>query len=99
MPPRNQLSTVTRINYVGGIGYNIGATIYTYDANGRLNNLQDYDNTGATYSNTTFTYDKASRLVTEVSGGTTTSYSYDAASELTAVTGGRTESYSYDLDG
>ena len=71
-------------------------TSYSYDAAGRLTNLQQLNSSASDMANYTYSYDKASRLTQEQDNGTTTTYGYDADSELTSA-GGVT--YSYDQNG
>jgi YD repeat-containing protein len=63
---------------------------------GQLTNQQDANGSGTVLNNYTYTYDAASNVKTEVSSGTTTTYSYNAANELTSD---GANSYSYDLAG
>jgi RHS repeat-associated protein len=93
--PRNQIATETRYSDLAGHQL-VGSTSYSYDAAGRLTNLQHFNVTGGNLANYTYAYDLASRVTSEQDNGTNTSYSYDANSELTAA--GATN-YSYDLNG
>ena len=66
----------------------IGTDAYTLDAAGRLTAVTYADGTSAT-----FTYDAAGNRTSMTSGGTTTAYTYNDASELTSA--GST-AYTYD---
>jgi len=69
---------------------------YDYDADGNLTERRDI--AGLTIKTYTFTHDLMGRLTQEARpGGGTTTYTYDAASNLaTLVDGGGTVSYGYD---
>jgi RHS repeat-associated protein len=93
---RNQLATQTRYSDLGGLN-KVASNTLTYDTVGRLTNLQDFNATGGSIANYTYTYDLASRLQCEqLNGGATKTYTYDAANELT---NDGTNTYSYDLNG
>jgi RHS repeat-associated protein len=96
--PRDQVATLTYYRDLAGT-QKAGSTLSTYDGNQRMQNRKHRDATDTVFSNTTYTYDKANRLETEVVNGTTTSFTYDLTDQLTGATGGRTESYGYDLNG
>jgi hypothetical protein len=49
-----------------------------------LTNLQHQNSSGGILANYTYTFDQASRMTSQTVNGSTTSYSYHAASELTA---------------
>jgi RHS repeat-associated protein len=93
--PRNQIATITRFSNLAGT-VTVAYSAYTYDNDQRLTNIDDTNSSGGVLANFTYTYDLASRMTSQTVNGSTTSYSYDAASELTA--GGSTN-YSYDLNG
>jgi RHS repeat-associated protein len=93
---RNQLATQARYSDLGGLN-KVASNTLTYDTVGRLTNLQDFNASGGSLANYTYTYDLASRLQTEqLNGGATKTYTYDAANELT---NDGTNAYSYDLNG
>src|SRR5207244_11167911 len=91
----NRITSETRDTDLAGTN-KIGSTTMTYDAVGRLTNLQHFNGSMTILANYTYTYDLASRLTTEVLNGTTTTFQYDTANELTSETA---NSYGYDLNG
>jgi RHS repeat-associated protein len=93
--PTNELGTLTRYSDLAG-SHTVGISSYSYDAPGRLTNLQHKDGSSNLLANFTTTYDAASRATADTINGTTTSYSYDAASQLTAA---GSAAYSYDANG
>jgi RHS repeat-associated protein len=92
---QDEIATETRYKDLGGT-QTVGTSSFTYDALGQLTNLQHKDGSSNLLANYTYTYDSAGRLGTEVLGGSTTTYQYDAANELTSDTA---NSYGYDLNG
>src|SRR5262249_32931207 len=92
---RNQVGTLTRYSDLTATT-KIGESDSTYDAAGRLTNLQIKDGSGTILGNYTTTYDLASRATAETIDGTTTSYGYDSVDQLTSA--GATN-YGYDLAG
>ncbi|MGA7218805.1 MAG: RHS repeat-associated core domain-containing protein, partial [Candidatus Sulfotelmatobacter sp.] len=79
-----------------------GNIYYTYDAAGRLTQVNDYNSDTGTY---TFSYDNMNRLTSTTTnyqftsiGAQTVQYGYDAASNRTSMTDpvGTVTSYSYD---
>ena len=79
-----------------------GNIYYTYDAAGRLTQVNDYNSDTGTY---TFSYDNMNRLTSATTnyqftsiGAQTVQYGYDAASNRTSMTDpvGTVTSYSYD---
>jgi RHS repeat-associated protein len=93
--PRNQIATITRFSDLAGT-VTVAYSAYSYDNAARLTNLQHQNSTGGILANYTYTFDQASRMTSQTVNGSTTSYSYDAASEVTAD--GATN-YAYDLNG
>jgi RHS repeat-associated protein len=91
----NELQNAKRYNASSG-GSLIGQTTYTYDNALRLTNIKNADGSGTQLSLYSYTYDNANRLIAEQLGGGTTSYSYDAASQLT---NDGVNSYGYDAAG
>jgi RHS repeat-associated protein len=91
----NEIATETRYSNLAGTAL-VGTASYSYDADGRLTNLQQLNSSGSDIANYTYSYDHASRLTQEQDNGTTTTYGYDADSELTSA-GGVT--YAYDQNG
>jgi RHS repeat-associated protein len=92
---RNQVGTLTRYSDLAGTT-KIGESDSTYDNAGRLTNLQIKDGSGTILGNYTTTYDLASRATSETIDGTTTSFGYDALSQLTSA---GASNYGYDLGG
>jgi RHS repeat-associated protein len=92
---RNQVATVQRYSALDG-SVQVGESDYSYDAMGRLTNLQHKGSGGTSLANTTYTYDLASRVLTETRNSATTTYAYDAANQLTSA---GTATYSYDANG
>jgi RHS repeat-associated protein len=92
---RDQLSTVTRYKDQGGTSL-AGTTTYQYDAAMRLTNLQHTDSAGNNIGSYVYNYDPGNRLTSETDNGTTTSYQYDADSQLTQA---GTATYGYDANG
>jgi YD repeat-containing protein len=92
---RNEVATLTRYSDVGGTT-KIGESDYSYDAPGRLQNLQVKNGSGTTLENFTYTYDLASRVTSQQVNGATTSYQYDATNQWTSD---GVKSYSYDATG
>src|SRR5262249_53421173 len=92
---RNELSTISRYEGSGPAQF-IGSSTFTYDATGRLSNLQHRNGSSTLLANYTYTYDAADRLASQVENGTTTTFQYDATSQLT---NDGTKSYSYDANG
>jgi RHS repeat-associated protein len=92
---RDQLASVKRSSDLGGV-QTVAYSAYTYDSAERLTNLQHQNSSGNLLANFTYTYDQASRTTSQVVNGSTTSYSYDSASEVTAA---GPAAYSYDLNG
>jgi YD repeat-containing protein len=80
---RNQLATVQRSSALDG-SVQVGESDYSYDARARLTNLQHKGSGGTSLANTTYTYDLASRLLTQTRNNATTSYAYDSANQLTS---------------
>jgi RHS repeat-associated protein len=93
--PRDQVATLTRYSDLGGT-QKVGESDSTYDAAGRLSNLQHKNGSGGLLANYTYTYDLGSRVLTETLNGGTTTYGYDATNELTSD---GTATYTYDLNG
>jgi hypothetical protein len=89
-------SSLGWLSYLGGGSSEEATGNSTYDNAGRLTNLQIKDGSGTILGNYTTTYDLASRASSDTIDATTTSYSYDTASELTSA--GATN-YGYDLAG
>jgi RHS repeat-associated protein len=92
---RDQLSTVTRYDDQAG-GTLAATSTYQYDAAMRLTNLQHTDSAGANVGSYVYAYDPGNRLTSETDNGTTTSYQYDAGSELTQA---GSVTYGYDATG
>jgi RHS repeat-associated protein len=91
----NELQNIKRYNASSG-GSLIGQTTYTYDNALRLSGIKNADGSGTSLSLYTYTYDNANRLSTEQLGRSTTTYSYDAASQLT---NDGVNTYAYDSAG
>src|SRR5262249_48040041 len=92
---RNQVATELRYSDQAAT-QKIGESDFSYDGSGRLTNLQHQYASGTLFANYTYTYDLASRVLTEALNGATKTYSYDVTNQLTndsAVT------YSYDTTG
>jgi YD repeat-containing protein len=79
---RGEVAGVTRYSDLAGTSV-AGATSHTYDAAGRETHLVQKSGSGSVLANYTYTYDAADRVATKVENGTTTTYSYDADSQLT----------------
>jgi RHS repeat-associated protein len=92
---RDQLATQSRYSDLTGTNL-IGTTSYGYDAAARETNLQFKDGSGNNISNFTYSYDPGSRLTAETLNGSTTSYQYNAGSELTQS---GSLAYGYDANG
>jgi RHS repeat-associated protein len=92
---RDQVATVKRYTDLAGTT-KVGESDYTYDAVGRVTNLQHKDGSGNLLANYTYTYDKASRLTSDTTDGATTSYGYDSDSQLTSA---GASNYGYDPNG
>jgi RHS repeat-associated protein len=93
---RDQVQTATRYSDLAGT-QKVGASSYTYDAVGRLTNLQHFNGAGGSLANYTYAYDLASRLTAETDNGAAPiTYSYDATNQLL---GDGTTTHSYDLNG
>ena len=98
----NRLSTMSRYEYVSGLGWKgVNADYYTYDYAGRLKQLQ-HKKGATTLSSYTWTFDRASRVT-----GSTSSldgdvdYTYDSTGQLTGADYDyqTDETYSYDSNG
>ncbi|MEV8529402.1 FG-GAP-like repeat-containing protein [Streptomyces sp. NPDC052000] len=78
---------------------------YSYDTTGRLQAecaaAAKADTCPKTDPDTAYTYDKVGNRLTRTSGGTSTTYAYDAADQLTGTTtpGKAGQSFGYDADG
>jgi RHS repeat-associated protein len=93
---RNQLATLTRYSDLAGTT-KIGESDYSYDAAGRLQNLQHKNGSSTVLANYTYTYDLASRVTSEtLNGAAPTTYVYDNTNQLT---NDGTKAYSYDANG
>src|SRR4029077_18872995 len=97
---RDQLATQSRYSDLSGT-HLVGTTSYGYDNAGRETNLQFKDGSGNNISNFTYSYDPGNRLTAETLpvatlSASTTSYQYNADSELTQ-SGSLT--YGYDANG
>ena len=93
---RNELATESRYSDLAGTLL-VGTSAYTYDAAGRLTQLQQNDGSSNPLASYVYTYDAAGNLTSEtLNGGTPTNYTYDATNQLTNDT---TTSYSYDANG
>jgi RHS repeat-associated protein len=92
---RDQLATQSRYSDLTGTNL-VGTTSYGYDAAMRESNLQFKDGSANNISNFTYSYDPGSRLTAETLNGASTSYQYNADSELTQ-SGSLT--YGYDATG
>jgi hypothetical protein len=97
---RDQLATQSRYSDLTGTKL-VGTTSYGYDAAMRETNLQFKDGSGNNISNFTYSYDPGNRLTAETLAvatlsASTTSYQYNADSELT-LSGSLT--YGYDANG
>jgi RHS repeat-associated protein len=97
---RDQLATQSRYSDLTGTNL-VGTTSYGYDAAARETNLQFKDGSGNSISNFTYSYDPGNRLTAETLAvatlsASTTSYQYNADSELTQ-SGSLT--YGYDATG
>jgi YD repeat-containing protein len=92
---RHERATETRYSDLAGT-QSVGSATYSYDAVGRLTNLQHRTGGGSLLANYTYTYDAASRLLPETLNGTTKTYTYDTTHQLT--NDGST-AFSYDLNG
>src|SRR5207249_11984232 len=92
---RDHIATETRYSDLNG-NTKVGSTTYTYDAVGRVSNLQHRNSAGSLLANYTYTYDLASRVTTETANGSTTTYSYDSTNQ---VTNDSATTYTYDLNG
>jgi RHS repeat-associated protein len=93
---RDQVANQWRYSNLTGTT-TIGYSTFTYDAVGRLTNLQHLNGTLGAIANFTNAYDLASRIISETLNGTTpTSYQYDATAELTNDSDA---TYTYDLNG
>jgi RHS repeat-associated protein len=93
---RNQVATLTRYSDLAGTT-KVGESDYTYDAAGRLQNLQHKNGSGTLLANYTYTYDLASRVTSETfNGAAPTTYVYDNTNQLT---NDGTKAYSYDANG
>ena len=76
-------------------------TVYTYTLNGQVATLVNHAPDGTVNSQFTYTYDVLGRVATMTTLDGTTTYGYDADSELTSVTppGGQAITYGYDAMG
>jgi RHS repeat-associated protein len=99
----DQQSTITRYSDLAGTTV-VGTSVYSYDDTGHLTGIVNKNNSSATLSYYTYTYDSADRVSaqthwsqvgTVVYSGTNT-YTYDATSQLT---NDGTTAYSYDANG
>src|SRR5262249_25308207 len=89
-----EVKKISRYSDLAGTNL-IGTTSYVYDSAGQLTNQQVKNGSGTSLNNYTLTYDSASNLKTQkLNGGSTTTYTYNAANELTNDTA---NSYSFDL--
>ncbi len=79
---RGEVASLTRFSDLAGTAV-VGTTTYDHDAAGRETHQRDTSGAGSTLAESTYTYDAADRLTAKVENGTTTSFSYDAASQLT----------------
>ncbi len=92
---RDDLASVSRYSDLAGTT-TVAYSAYSYDGLDRVTNIEHQNGSGTNLANFTYTYDVASRLTTEVTNGTTKTYSYDANNELTNDS---TKTYSYDATG
>jgi RHS repeat-associated protein len=93
---RGDVTSVTDYSNSAGTSL-VATTTYKYDAADRLTNEKQTGSSGLTVlANYTYSYDAANELTSKDENGTTTTYAYNADSELTAD--GST-SYSYDATG
>ncbi len=95
-----QVATMKRYRDTAGSQL-ISQTAYSYDGAGNTTAILHTNASGATIGNYVYSYDNANRLSSETvteNGGSpvTTTYGYDAASQLTSVNG---TSYTYDANG
>ncbi len=90
-----QQSTLTRYSNVAGTA-EIGSTTYTYDAVGRITDIQQRNGSGTVLETFAYSFDNANRVTTETVNGSTTTYAYDANNELT---GDGLNTYTYDGTG
>jgi RHS repeat-associated protein len=95
--PRGQLATAQRSANTGGTLQVVGQSVYNYDTAGNVQRIRHQNAAGTTnLLDLNSTYDNADRLTSETDNGTTTTYSYDNASQVTQA--GST-GYSYDANG
>jgi RHS repeat-associated protein len=93
---RDQIATESRYTDLAGTT-GAGVTSYTYDGAMRLTKQWDYYANGTVLASYVYSYDQASRLVSEVdNGGSPLTYSYDGDNQLTAT---GTATYGYDING
>ena len=73
---------------------------YTYDARGNISSVERRDRSVSpnVITTTTYTYDRANRLISDTDGTNTTQYTYNGIGNMTAVTknGEQIKSYTYD---
>lgn len=71
---------------------------YTYDTRGNISSVEHHDRSADTVTTTTYTYDRANKLLSSTDGTNTNTYAYDAIGNMTFVTKNDEliKSYSYD---
>jgi RHS repeat-associated protein len=91
----NQIATITRYKDLAAT-QKVGYSWLTYDGNGLLIHLQHQNGAGGVLADYAYLYDIDGRLWSETDNGKTTTYAYDADSQL--LTDG-IRGYAYDANG
>ena len=96
--------SITQTVRSGSGGLSTQTTGFTYDAGARLSQANLTSTTPSENGTWAYTYDRDSNRATEIAGGTTTTYTYDASKtpgvdQLTQTTSGAiTKCFAYDAD-
>ena len=92
---RNERKSMTRFSDLAGTT-KVGDSSYTFDAGGRLTNLQNRTGTSAVIGDYAYQYDLDNRLTQKTENGVSTSFAYDKLGQVTSANG---KSLSYDATG
>ena len=92
---RDERKSMTRFSDLAGTT-KVGDSSYTFDAGGRLTNLQNRTGSSAVIGDYAYQYDLDNRLTQKTENGVSTSFAYDKLGQVTSANG---KSLSYDATG
>ena len=92
---RHERKSVTRFSDLAGTT-KVGDSSYTFDAGGRLTNLQNRTGSSAVIGDYAYQYDLDNRLTQKTENGVSTTFAYDKLGQVTSANG---KSLSYDATG